>query len=158
MYVKLTSTGEIEKYPYSIDELRKINTQVSFPENPNHDVLAKWNVFPVRGKNPPKTDYATQDCIRVNPTLHGEVWIETWEIRDLTEEEKAKRTENQAIEVRGTRDSLLQINVDNLSPVRWELLTEEKKQTVLNYRQLLLDVPQQEGFPWEVVWPEPPSL
>lgn len=37
-------------------------------------------------------------------------------------------------------------------------LSEEEKAAVMVYRQALRDVPSQEGFPREVVWPEVPSV
>lgn len=37
-------------------------------------------------------------------------------------------------------------------------LSEEEKAAVMVYRQALRDVPTQEGFPREVVWPEVPSV
>lgn len=37
-------------------------------------------------------------------------------------------------------------------------LNEEEKAAVMVYRQALRDVPSQEGFPREVVWPEVPSV
>lgn len=36
-------------------------------------------------------------------------------------------------------------------------LSEEDRAVVMNYRQALRDVPAQEGFPREVVWPEVPA-
>jgi len=44
-----------------------------------------------------------------------------------------------------------------MNPMRWELLSEEKKQEWRDYRQALLDIPQQEGFPNEIFWPEVPT-
>lgn len=37
-------------------------------------------------------------------------------------------------------------------------LSEEEKAAVMVYRQAFRDVPSQEGFPREVVWPEVPSV
>ncbi|NBP04376.1 MAG: hypothetical protein EBU90_30700, partial [Proteobacteria bacterium] len=31
--------------------------------------------------------------------------------------------------------------------------TEEYKQQLATYRQYLLDVPEQQGFPYNVIWP-----
>lgn len=36
-------------------------------------------------------------------------------------------------------------------------LSEEEKAAVMVYRQALRDIPSQEGFPREVVWPEVPA-
>jgi len=59
-------------------------------------------------------------------------------------------------EARARRDSLLKETVDSVNPMRWESLTDEQKDAWRAYRQALLDVPQQEGFPTNIVWPEAP--
>ena len=56
-------------------------------------------------------------------------------------------------QARSRRDALLKETVDSLNPMRWEALTELQKDDWRIYRQALLDVPQQEGFPVNVVWP-----
>jgi hypothetical protein len=42
------------------------------------------------------------------------------------------------------------------NPLRWESLSDDFKNQLSTYRQALLDVPQQEGFPLNIVWPESP--
>ena len=59
-------------------------------------------------------------------------------------------------EARAKRDTLLKETVDSVNPMRWEALTEQQKDAWRTYRQALLDVPQQEGFPTNIVWPEAP--
>lgn len=59
-------------------------------------------------------------------------------------------------QARAKRDNLLKEVVDSVNPMRWELFTEEQKQAWRVYRQSLLDIPQQEGFPINIVWPETP--
>jgi 5-methylthioribose kinase len=77
---------------------------------------------------------------------------------ELTEEEyNALFLENTIKTQREKRDSLLKEVVDSINPMRWELLTNEQKQAWRYYRQALLDVPQQEGFPNDIAWPEPPG-
>lgn len=44
-----------------------------------------------------------------------------------------------------------------MNPLRWGTLTLAQQQTIAAYRQALLDVPQQAGFPWVVDWPVAPS-
>jgi len=51
---------------------------------------------------------------------------------------------------------------DKISPMRWNAMTEAQKQAWTTYRQALLDVPQQPGFPWggaldKVPWPKQPE-
>lgn len=63
--------------------------------------------------------------------------------------------------IRLVRDTKLR-KCDKMSPMRWYGMTEEQKQEWANYRQALLDIPQQPGFPWEgdmdaAPWPEEPK-
>nr|WP_319775949.1 tail fiber assembly protein [uncultured Sphaerochaeta sp.] len=60
-------------------------------------------------------------------------------------------------EARVRRDALLKEVVDAVNPMRWEALTDTQKDAWRAYRQALLDVPQQEGFPNNIVWPEAPD-
>ena len=64
--------------------------------------------------------------------------------------------ERKAMEVRSWRDRLLQEQVDSyvMNFMRWDEQPEEKQNKIRDYRQKLLDVPQQEGFPHSVTWPE----
>ena len=59
--------------------------------------------------------------------------------------------------MRGRRDKFLVKVVDAMNPVRWATLSEIQKQSWIDYRQALLDVPQQSGFPDDIVWPEIPT-
>jgi hypothetical protein len=69
-----------------------------------------------------------------------------------------KADEMQSSVVRDERNVKL-LSVDNIvmNPLRWGSLTPEKQQMWAAYRQLLLDVPQQGGFPWNVTWPVSPE-
>lgn len=80
----------------------------------------------------------------------------------LTEEQynsmREAETSLKSVQVRNERDSKLRSEIDALNPIRWEALTEEEQTAFKLYRDELLEVPQQEGFPWEVVWPTRPTL
>ena len=67
-------------------------------------------------------------------------------------------TEQLAAIGRAERDSALQVFDTFVSnPLRYAELTEDQKTEAKTYRQALLDVPQQEGFPQEYVIPEVPD-
>lgn len=82
-------------------------------------------------------------------------------VRVLSEQDylsmRETETANKGSQVRAHRDFLLRTEVDAFNPIRWEAATELEKEAVRVYRAALLDVPQQEGFPWTVEWPQPPS-
>jgi hypothetical protein len=81
-------------------------------------------------------------------------------VKVLSEEQyqSAQNTEthNMEAKVRMKRDDLLKTEIDSLNPIRWESLTEDQKTAYGIYRQELLDVPQQDGFPFNVDWPVKP--
>ena len=83
-------------------------------------------------------------------------------IKVLTEEQYLSMRETEtaikSMQVRNERDYKIRTEVDVYNPIRWEALTEEQKQLLKVYRSELLDVPQQAGFPWRVVWPTKPTL
>lgn len=60
--------------------------------------------------------------------------------------------------VRITRDKILNQNVDTFNPIRYASLTTEQQQELGAYRQALLDITAQPGFPTDVVWPSTPSF
>lgn len=74
---------------------------------------------------------------------------------DLPELAEQKRLADLATEARAQRDSFL-VALDRIvgNPLRWASLSAEQKTAAAEYRQALLDVPQQDGFPSAVIWPE----
>lgn len=62
-----------------------------------------------------------------------------------------------ATQARAKRDRLLAVSIDTMNPMRWETLTDFQKRAWRNYRQALLEVPQQPGFPRTITWPEIPA-
>jgi len=59
--------------------------------------------------------------------------------------------------LREQRNQLLIEQIDVLNPLRWESMDTELQDSWRTYRQALLDVPQQEGFPEVVTWPPLPQ-
>lgn len=75
---------------------------------------------------------------------------------EITQEEA---DELKVAEVRSERDSrLYKLDAIVTNPLRWGALTAEQQTQAQSYRQLLLDVPQQAGFPWATEWPETPDF
>tara|TARA_X000001382_G_scaffold97090_1_gene71468 strand:+ start:1846 stop:2145 length:300 start_codon:yes stop_codon:yes gene_type:complete len=75
---------------------------------------------------------------------------EQWNI-DALNNNKAMR--------RSHRDFLLTTEVDPIvtNPLRWDALSTDKQNEWKTYRQALLDVPAQSGFPTSVTWPTKPT-
>ena len=64
-----------------------------------------------------------------------------------------------AEDVRLERNYRLSTDVDPIAgnALRWAALTAEQQQAWATYRQALLDVPSQAGFPYDITWPTKPE-
>lgn len=119
-------------------------------------VLVNWSVV------------GHQDWARLIPTdpsphiqtLLAEVLCgEHGEIAQYIPPAKAELDAQAAEKVRAERNMKLATEVDPIAgnTLRWAALTAEQQQAWADYRQALLDIPQQAGFPNEVVWPVKPT-
>jgi Phage tail assembly chaperone protein len=96
-----------------------------------------------------------QKVIEVTPVKNDVgVWKQTWALVDKTDAEKAEEDAAMAAAVRNQRLAYL-FQSDWVVIKAFETGTAIPAEWVA-YRQALRDVPQQAGFPWNVVWPTQP--
>ena len=151
----LAPNQTVQAFPYTISDLKRDNPNVSFPRNPSDSTLANWNVFRVVDRPQPSFDGATQDCNQIDPTFENGEWVTTWQVTNVDADEIARRSANESHIVRLERNELL-------TDCDWTQLSDspldtDTKATWVTYRQQLRDIPDQTGFPWNVIWPTPPS-
>jgi hypothetical protein len=148
MYIK-TLNGAYEK-PYSIGQLRKDNPNTSFPKYPTDELLAEWGVFAVIPANQPSADH-TKNVTEKPPVKQGSEWVQVWEVSDATESEIQGRIADKANAIRAERDRKL-VESD------WTQVIDApvNQEAWAAYRQALRNIPQQDGFPTVIVWPEKP--
>lgn len=107
----LVINQQVEKYPYSISQLRKDNPQVSFPRNLSDSLLAQYNVFPVKPSDRPAFNPVTQRLEEGTPLRHKArnpdgtfrsddpatpeneawEWLQVWNVVPLTADEIAQQ-------------------------------------------------------------------
>lgn len=80
--------------------------------------------------------------------------VYTVKVKTKTEEEIKADIASKAAKVRAERNAKLADTVDKINPLRWESMTDSQKENWRVYRKFLLDVPEQIGFPDNVIWPE----
>lgn len=80
----------------------------------------------------------------------------SWSLEKIPEKTEEKKLTEARQSVRSKRDSLIS-DTDYLLCADYPISAEDLE-AVKAYRQALRDVPQQEGFPFEVVWPELPTI
>lgn len=155
MYAKIKDQ-KIVKYPYSSIDLEKDNPNTSFSDNMSDQELLDFGVVRVFDKPVPVTDH-TKTIREIEPELIDGFWTQTWEITDASAGEIEVRTERRAADIRLQRDRRLNETVDLINAVRWAAMTEQERTAWTDYRQALLDIPAQPGFPWSVEWPATPG-
>ena len=109
-------------------------------------------------------DEIHSDIPEPNVQVSEEVWQNALDsshntiIGGVTSQVDYRTDEQKAYDIRFLRDQLLQSEVDPVvtNPLRWAELSSAVQQQWTDYRTALLDVPQQLGFPNEVVWPTKP--
>jgi hypothetical protein len=74
---------------------------------------------------------------------------------NLTTNQWILNIEKESQSMRKLRDNNLSA-IDRVNPVRYASLTTDEQNQLAVYRQQLLDVPQQAGFPTQVEWPSKP--
>lgn len=150
MYAKIVN-GTVEKYPYSLGQLRKDHFNVSFPKNPSPEVLEEWGMVAVSATPKPSYNPATQNCDLATPVQQNGKWVEAWSVTNATQEQITERTTAKEAEVRYERNRLL-------AETDWRFRSDmNPSQAWIDYCQALRDITSQAGFPWNVQWPSKPE-
>jgi hypothetical protein len=105
-----------------------------------------------------------QDSVADQVRAQGHVvegWFESGQYRVVNDQvQKIEDTGNiksdRADILRATRDQCLG-QVDRVNPVWYATLSPQQQQDLATYRQALLDIPQQPGWPIDVIWPIKPD-
>jgi hypothetical protein len=150
MFAKITN-GAVDKFPYSVGELRRDNPNTSFPKQISEAVMADFGMVAVSEKPAPAFDplthFAEWGPVPVNEGGH---WFLLPTVRELSAEQIADRDAAMAASIRLERDSLL-------ADTDWMALSDVTMSAEMaTYRQALRDITAQEGFPHSVNWPAKP--
>lgn len=158
MYTKIKD-GSVEKYPYSITDLKKDNPNVSFPKVLNTSTLNSFGTYEVVTDSKPTYNSVTQTINKKNtPELVSGTWTLKWETKDKPQEDiDQEKADNQA-DIRNERGM-------ELEQSDWTVLPDAPLSTdmVAKYkifRQELRDVTKQASFnnaEPSVTWPTKPT-
>lgn len=68
-----------------------------------------------------------------------------------------KHAKDKANEILARRDKILLETVDRINGIWWESMSEDMRNAWREYRQALLDITKQSGYPFMVEWPTEPK-
>ena len=151
MYIKVS--GSNITYPYSLNQLRSDNLNVSFPQTISDEILSDYHTYRVIPIGLDNNDY-TKNYEEGTPTQSGSVYVQNWLITSASVEEITDRENIQWNEVRSERNRLLtECDWTQMSdtPISGSKLTEWQ-----TYRQSLRDITSQSN-PFEIIWPTKPE-
>lgn len=148
MYVRIEN-NIVAKYP--IMDIRSEFPNSSLPEIVSQSDLPD-GYFVVAESIPPAYG-PTSKLVEADPILVSGKWVQQWSVVQLGGEELAAAITDAEQQARTTRNTLLSTSdwtqgkdIPNTVSSAWAV-----------YRQLLRDVPQQDGFPFSIIWPNTPT-
>jgi hypothetical protein len=148
-YAKLAADKKLARYPYTLPDLRLDTPGTSFPVEIDDATAASFGVVPVKPTTPPRETHTIN--LERTAVLEDDIWIEKWIETPATEEQIQERTTACANDARRKRNQLL-------AECDWTQLSDATVVATVwaTYRQGLRDVTAQEGFPWDITWPNIP--
>ena len=156
LYMKIS--GSVKIFPYEIQDYVQQKeqetseySQVTYSfDNETLENLADANIYPVELTNSPSHGI-NQDAIEVTPTeKSGSVYLQKWEVYDLTQQEIEDSMPIWWDDVRVKRDKLFR-ETDYMANSDYPITDQWK-----SYRQALRDITNQ-NHPLEVNWPTKPE-
>ena len=148
MYLRIKDNEIV--YPYSIQQLKIDEYNVSFPTDLTSEILEGFGVYSVQ-QTPMPNDY-TKNIVEGTPTLVDGTYTQVWNQTDATQEEIDVKIQNQWEQIRVARNEIL-------TQCDWTILPDSPVSSSIEewktYRQQLRDITNQSN-PFEVVWPTQP--
>jgi hypothetical protein len=151
MYLRVS--GSNINYPYSIQDLKFENKNISFPSIISDSLLETFGVYKVELRDSGYEDDYTKDVIELTPTLSGSVYVQTFNIVDADEITITTRKEVKWEEIREQRNQLL--SESDWTQFQDSPITGSQLTLWQTYRQELRNITSQSN-PFEIIWPIKP--
>lgn len=148
MEIRIRETGAV----VTSGEFRATHSNTSFPQVLTEDILNAFGADPIfNGPQAQPTRYqiAYRDGVE---QVNGK-WYTKYTIADMDAEAQAATDATQAAAVRSTRN----VRLKDSDWSQGKDIPDVVSSAWATYRQALRDVPQQDGFPWDVTWPTQPE-
>lgn len=152
LYIKVENNVPNENKIINFDGLRKEFSNVSFPAIPSDEHFLSRGYEPYVDSPMP---YYEQGQKAVKSDTLSKVdgkWQYTWTVMPLTPEEQQKVTDGVAGSVREIRNRLLR----DCDWTQGKDINVSVSSAWATYRQQLRDITEQDGFPYNVTWPQTP--
>ena len=159
MVIKLNYQGVPEGDPISDPNFRALftNLQIGAAITPEITEPLGYGMYAYTVPPVLTSEQRYKKLVELSPVKNLETgyWMQTWEITDQNPQEIIKTDDVQKKKIRDQRKArLVESDWTDLPNTP---MSSEKKTEWIGYRQSLRDIPSQQGFPWDVIWPNTPS-
>jgi hypothetical protein len=142
---RIRATGQVATQ----GEVRGMYANTSFPKTWSPELVEELGLDVVF-ESPTPTTTVYQTAFKDGVEQVAGKWVWKWSISEMDDDAKAAKDAEVAKNVRTTRDA-------KLAETDWTALSDvTMSPEMAAYRQALRDVPSQESFPHNVIWPEKP--
>lgn len=152
MFVKVTN-GQVDRFPYTIGDLRRENPTTSFPKQLPNAILSEHGIYSVTISERPTFDGRTQRLTQNQiPQSADSGWVIGWTIVDKTSDQIQEYDDKISKSVRDHRNTLL-------AETDYFALTDVTMDAAMTtYRQALRDITAHENWPdlEKADWPTKP--
>lgn len=148
MYVLVGDNNTAEKYPFTVQELRRRHRNVSFPVPIPEETLNSFGVYSVATTPRPLFDSLTSTMRTIAVCNDEGVWEQAHTVVRLSEEQTKENVKSRA------RDELAETNDDLMFYLEQNLPIPED---LVAFRNYMREIESQEGYPYDLDWPTKPS-
>lgn len=136
-----------QQFGYTITDIRRAFPHSSIPNDIDEiGDFQSYQMTPI-----PSIEW-NENCYEVVPVER----VQQWHVELANQAEIEARILSKIEQVRDERRPKL--SETDWTQIPDNQLTPEQKQQWADYRQQLRDITTQSGFPWTVIWPQPPEI
>jgi hypothetical protein len=154
LYIKIENEQAIG-YPMIVQTIRDLHPSISFPSIIDSSELLALGYAEYIRTLPPETG-VLQKAVELSPVFDGTVATQTWELQDMSDQEKADITANALIAAKSIQKSLLAASDWTEMPSVQAKKDQTWKDAWAAYRTAVRDVDKQNTWPLGPVWPVEP--
>jgi hypothetical protein len=142
MFIKIIN-DKPQKYTFT--QLREDNPNTVFPDEQNPTDLVDFGVFLFEETSQPQHDKLTQKVIEVEPELVDGVYVQKWQVVELTEQEKSDIVERLGKEIEEKRRLAYQKYADPIY-FQWQRGTKTEQDYLNMIEAVKQKYPYPEGY------------
>jgi len=154
LYIKIENNQPVG-YPMIVQTIRDLHPNISFPSIIDSSELLVLGYAEFSRTLPPDVG-VLQKAVELTPVFDGTVATQTWEVRAMSDQEKADVTANALIAAKSIQRSLLSGSDWTEMPSVQAKKDQTWKDNWAAYRTAVRDVDKQEHWPLAPIWPVEP--